>query len=494
MVTRNLAVIDLGAESRRVFLASYNGSQLSFQEIHRFLNRPVHIQGHLYWNLPTLWQEILVGLRLARAAAGELHSVGVDSWAIDYGLIDAPGQLLGLPFHYRDTRTSGVMEQVISRMSRETVYARSGIQFLPFNTLYQLIAHYRHQPGLFAYAQRFLMIPDLLHFWLSGERISEYTNASTTQLWSVPQKCWSTQLMNELELPVHILPPVVDPGTDLGVLLPELAQEFGTGVRVIAPATHDTGSAIAALPASETLDWAYISSGTWSLVGLERPEPLMVHGLTDHFTNEGGIFATVRYLRNVMGLWLVQECRNTWARAGETYSYEELARLSQQAPAFGPLLNPDEPAFLPPGDMPTRIRQYLTEHGQSTPDTPGGIIRCVLESLILRYRQVLALASQASGTPLRMIHVVGGGAQNTQLNQWLANATGLPIIAGPVEASALGNALMQLMGLGELANLTEVRSLSRAITHTHLFEPEPGERARWDDAYERFLLLISDTL
>jgi len=486
---RNLAVVDLGAESGRVFLASYDGTRLTIQEMHRFPNRSVNILGHLYWNVPTLWQEILQGLRQARGAAGELHSVGIDGWGVDYGLLDAPGQLLGLPFHYRDTRTEGMMQQVFARVPRETLYSQTGIQFLPFNTLYQLTAHYQQQPGLFAYADRLLMVPDLFHYWLSGERVGEYTNATTTQMWSVPQKRWCSELLDTLGLPAHILPPVVEPGTDLGPLLPELAEEFGAGVRVIAPATHDTGSAVAAIPADGAAGWAYISSGTWSLVGLELSAPLLTSGLADAFTNEGGIFSTVRYLRNVMGLWLVQECRNTWARAGEDYSYEELVRLSQQASAFGSLLKPDDPAFLPPGDMPARIRQHLSEHGQPVPDTPGGIVRCILESLILRYRQVLEMASQASGTTVQTVYVVGGGAQNSLLNRWLADATGLPVVAGPVEASTLGNALMQLVGLGELHSLAEVRSLARSVAQTHLFVPEPVERARWDDAYGRFLAL-----
>ncbi len=486
---RNLAVVDLGAESGRVFLASYDGTRLTIQEIHRFPNRAVSILGHLYWNVPTLWQEILQGLRQTRMAAGELHSVGIDGWGVDYGLLDAPGQLLGLPFHYRDTRTEGMMQRVFARVSRETLYSQTGIQFLPFNTLYQLVAHSQQQPGLFAYADRLLMVPDLFHYWLSGERVGEYTNATTTQMWSVPQKRWCPELLDTLGIPAHILPPVVEPGTNLGPVLPELAEELGAGVRVIAPATHDTGSAIAAIPANDAAGWAYVSSGTWSLVGLELSAPLLTSGLADAFTNEGGIFSTVRYLRNVMGLWLVQECRNTWARAGENYSYEELVRLSQQSPAFGALLKPDEPAFLPPGDMPARIRRHLGEHGQPVPDTPGGIVRCILESLILRYRQVLEMASQASGTTLHTVHVVGGGAQNTLLNRWLTDATGLPVVAGPVEASTLGNALMQLVGLGELHSLAEVRSLARSVAQTQLFFPQPAERARWDDAYARFLAL-----
>ncbi|HLI68655.1 MAG TPA: rhamnulokinase family protein [Ktedonobacteraceae bacterium] len=483
---RQLAVVDLGAESGRVFLASYDGTNLTLQEMHRFANRPVPILSHLYWNIPSLWQEILAGLRRAREVAGELHSIGVDSWGVDYGLSDVSGQLLGLPFHYRDRRTDGIMEQVFARVPRETLYARTGIQFLPFNTLYQLVSHQQSQPRLLAYADRLLMIPDLFHCWLSGERVNEYTNATTTQCWSVPQKRWATELLETLGLPTHLLPPVVEPGTVVGPLLPALAQEFGAEVRVIVPATHDTGSAVAAIPAGDAPGWAYISSGTWSLVGLELPAPLIKPELTDAFTNEGGIFSTVRYLRNVMGLWLVQECRNTWARAGEVYSYDELGKLSQQASAFGPLIHPDQPVFLPPGDMPARIRLHLAERGQVLPETPGALVRCILESLVLRYRQVLEMIAVAGGTPLHTIHVVGGGAQHTQLNQWLANATGLPVLAGPVESSALGNALLQLVGLGELHTLAEVRSLSRAVTQTRQFLPEPDERADWDEAYQRF--------
>ena len=487
MAERKLTVVDLGAESGRVFLARFNGTSLALQEIYRFPNRPVSILGHLYWNLPALWQEMLTGLRRAHSAAGELHSIGVDSWGVDYGLLDAPGQLLGLPFHYRDSRTNGMMEQVFARVPPEPIYARTGIQFLPFNTLYQLAAHQQSQPGLLAYAQRLLMIPDLIHYWLSGEQVAEYTNITTTQFWSVPEKCWATDLLDALELPTRLLPPVVEPGTMLGPLLPELAREFGTEVRVIAPATHDTGSAIAALPAADAPGRAYISSGTWSLAGLELSEPLIERGLADNFTNEGGVFSTVRYLRNVMGLWLVQECRNIWAAAGQSYTYEELMNLALQAPASGPLIDPDDPAFLPPGDMPTRIRQYLARCGQPAIETPGALIRCILESLTLRYRQVLDLAARASGIVLHTVHVVGGGSQNTLLNQWLANATGLRVVAGPVEASALGNALMQLAGLGELRTLGEMRSLARAVTQTRLFSPEPDERAIWDAAYARFL-------
>lgn len=489
MARLNLAIVDLGAESGRVFLARYDGADLTLQEIHRFPNRPLHILGSLYWNLPSLWQEMLTGLRLAQKAAGTLHSVGIDTWAVDYGLLDPSGQLLGLPFHYRDKRTEGMMEQVFAHISRETLYKRTGIQFLPLNTLYQLVAHRQRQPQLFRAVERLLLIPDLLHYWLSGEQVSEYTNATTTQFWSVPSRNWAPEVLTRMKISAQILPPVIESGTVLGKLLPVLAQDFGPEVRVIAPATHDTASAIAAIPASETPGWAYVSSGTWSLVGMELSAPLLETGLADNFTNEGGVFSTVRYLRNVMGLWLLQECRHTWSAMGNEYDYEELMYLADQAPAAGPLLNPDESAFLAPGDMPERIQAYLVASGQGRAQTTGIMTRAILESLTMRYRQVLEMVSRASQTPLRTIHVVGGGAQNIRLNQWLADATGLPVIAGPVEASALGNALLQLVGLGELHSLADIRSLSRTVAQTALFTPAPEQRAYWEETYQRFLAL-----
>ena len=488
MTTRNIAVVDLGAESGRVLLARFDGTYITLQEVHRFPNKSVRLLHHLHWNLLTLWQELLAGLKQVWLAAnGELHSVGVDTWAVDYGLLDTAGELLGLPYHYRDARTNGIMEQVIEQLTRANIYARTGIQFLPFNTLYQLVAQQKTQPGLLVYADRLLMIPDLLHYWLSGVQVSEYTNVTTTQFWSVPDQRWSQETLVELGLPTHLLPSVVQPGAVLGPLQPELANELGSGVQVIVPATHDTAAAVAAIPAEDAPGWAYISSGTWSLVGLELPAPLP--GLADNFTNEGGIFNTVRYLRNVMGLWLVQECRNTWAAQGHEFSYDVLVALAEEAPPFAALINPDESAFLAPGDMPARIRSYLALTSQHDLETPGALIRCILESLTLRYRQVLEMAAKASGIPLRTIHIVGGGSQNAYLNQWLANATGLPVLAGPVEASALGNALTQLIGLGEVNTLAELRTIARASTQTRTYTPDPQQRASWDAAYQRFLSL-----
>jgi rhamnulokinase len=491
MASLHLGVVDLGAESGRVYLARYNGAQLTLEEIHRFANEPVALEGHLYWNVLTLWQQLLNGLRKARSQAGRLDSVGIDTWGVDYALLDEGGLLLGIPFHYRDARTQGIMEAVFQRVPRESIYAQTGIQFMPINTLYQLIAHQRQQPTLLREARRLLMIPDLFHAWLSGERLGEYTNATTTQCWSVPQGRWATELLSALDLPTGLLPPVVRPGTKLGVLRPAFQEELGSSVQVIAPATHDTAAAVAGLPApADSNDWAYISSGTWSLVGLELEAPQIEQGSTANFTNEGGVFGTVRFLRNVMGLWLLQECRRAWERSGLAYGYDELFALAEQAPAFGPLLNPDDEALLPPGDMPARLRAQLRAHGQPVPTDVATLVRAILESLTLRYRQILTLATHISGRTLRALHVVGGGSQNRQLNQWLADATGLPVIAGPVEATAQGNALMQLVGLGELTTLAELRDLARRSAITQSFHPDPSRRAAWDEAYERFCVLV----
>ncbi|WP_322480565.1 rhamnulokinase family protein [Thermogemmatispora sp.] len=493
MSERYLAVVDLGAESGRVHLARYDGRRLTLEEVHRFANGPVALPQHLYWNVLALWQEVVSGLRKARRLAGKLDSIGVDTWGVDYALLDERGLLLGMPVHYRDRRTEGLMEEAFTRLSREEIYARTGIQFMPINTLYQLLAHQREQPRLLEHATHLLLMPDLFHYWLSGERLCEYTNATTTQCWSVPQGDWARDLLVRLGLPVHFLPPVVAPGTPLGKLQGELAEELGRAVTIVAPATHDTAAAVAGIPMPATPhDRAYISSGTWSLVGLELSHPQIAQGSASNFTNEGGVFGTVRFLRNVMGLWLLQECRRSWQEQGQSFTYEQLFALAAGAPARTALFDPDHPGFLPPGDMPTRIRQQLGAYSQPVPaveDIPA-LVRAILDSLILRYRQILELAVSITRGALQAIHIVGGGAQNRWLNQGLADATGLMVIAGPIEATAQGNALLQLVGLGELHSLEEVRALAANSTATETFLPHPEQRAAWDEAYARFTALF----
>lgn len=490
--TRNVAAVDLGAESGRVLLARWTSRGLALEEVHRFANRPVTVRGHLLWDVLGLWEETLVGLRKARALAGTLDSVGVDTWGVDYALVDDRGLPLGLPHAYRDRRTDGAMARVFARIPREAVYARTGVQFQPFNTLYQLACEPR--PLLDA-AHRLLLLPDLFHSWLSGELVGERTNATTTQLWDAGAEGWSAELAAAIGLPTRLLPPVVGPGTVLGPLLSDLRDALGSDAQVIAPATHDTGSAIAAIPAVSADGWAYISSGTWSLVGLELPAPhVSPAALAANFTNEGGVFGTTRFLANVMGLWLLQSCRRSWAARGRAYGYDELVALAEASPAFaGPALDPDDPAFLAPDDMAVAIDTWLAVRGAAPVSAdPGATARRVFESLVLRYREALetatALTGRGQGTPgaLRAVHVVGGGARNRLLNQWLADATGLPVVAGPAEATGLGNALLQLVGLGEISSLADVRMAAALAAEPETYRPDPGARAAWDDAYGRF--------
>jgi rhamnulokinase len=488
MATRNIAAVDLGAESGRVMLARFDGQNLDLEEVHRFPNRPVTLHGHRFWNILALWDETFTGLRKARQAAGSLDSIGVDTWGVDYGLVDTNGFLLSQPFQYRDHRTDAMMEQVFALIPRAVLYKRTGIQFLPFNTLFQLYAHEHMQPGELAHAYRLLMIPDLLHNWLCGSLVTEQTNASTTQCWDPVAEAWTVDLLRQLGIPTQLLPPVVEPGTSLSQVLPELRSDLGTA-RVIAPATHDTGSAIAATPVLLPGGWGYISSGTWSLVGVELQQPIMSKAaLAANCTNERGIFGTTRFLKNVMGLWLLQECQRRWACSSHVTDYDTLLADVADVPAFAALIDPDDPRFLAPEDMPVAINTYLLEHGQAQLQAPAAFARCIMESLVLRYCEVFQQISLLTGIKMNGVYVLGGGARNARLNQWLADALDMPVIAGPTEATARGNALMQLVGLGELHNLEEVRAFAQHAP-TQMFSPRSAHRATWKEAAQRFSAL-----
>lgn len=492
MATRTVAAVDLGAESGRVILARFDGQDLSLEEVYRFSNRPVTLRGHRFWNILALWDETLTGLRKARQLAGSLDSIGVDTWGVDYALLDARGFLQGNPFQYRDHRTDGAMEQVFARVSREVLYQRTGIQFLPFNTIYQLYAHEQIQPGALANAAHLLLIPDLLHNWLCGSLVIERTNATTTQCWDPLTGNWATDLLEQLSLPSHMLAPVVEAGTALGRVLPELQSDLGLA-SVVTPATHDTASAIVAIPAQAGGDWGYISSGTWSLVGVELQQPVMTaDALAANCTNEGGVFGTTRFLKNVMGLWLLQECQRRWERDGQSIDdYATLMADIDSVPALTSLLDPDDPRFLAPDDMPEEINMYLLEHGQKLLQAPAEFARCIMESLVLRYCEVFQTIHTLTHTSIQVIHILGGGARNTRLNQWLADALNVPVLAGPFEATARGNALMQLVGMGEVSNLTEARAVARN-TPTQVYTPSASQHAIWNEAAQRFRTLTSE--
>lgn len=483
--------VDLGAESGRAFLGSFDGERVDLREVHRFPNVPVRVADGLHWDVLRVMTEVIEGLAKTAREGGELASVGVDTWGVDFALLDRDGALVSNPYHYRDGRTEGMMERAAERVPEEEIYRTTGIQFMPINTLYQLLA-LEGSPLLEA-AETLLMMPDLIGYWLTGEKVCEYTNATTTQLYDLDAADWAWELVRKVGIPGRIFPEIIAPGTQLGTLLPEVREETGLGeVPVTATATHDTASAVAAVPAEGS--FAYVSSGTWSLVGVEAERPVTTEeALRHNFTNEGGFGGTVRLLRNVMGLWLLQECRRTWGRTGRDYSYEELVRMAEAAPPFGALVDPDHPGFLAPGDMPARLRDFCAKTGQDLAEEPGTVARCVFDSLALKYRWVLEKAEEVSGQRAEKVHVVGGGARNSLLCRLTAEATRRPVVAGPVEATALGNVMVQAYGRGYVGSLEEIRDVVRSSVEAETYDPE-GDAEGWDEAFGRFSELMDARL
>ena len=473
----------MGGYSRALSTASVSSST----KIHRFPNEPVKTPDGLHWDILKIFAEIKEGLRKA-AGLGRIESLGIDSWAVDFGLLDQDGALISNPYNHRDPRTEGTIERAFEKVEKEEIYRTTGIQFIRINTLYQLLA-LKDSP-LLEVADSLLLIPDLLNYWLTGEKACEFTNATTTQLYDVEAGKWAWELVEEMSLPSHILPEVVPPATQIGTLLPEVAEEVGLDedLAVTTVASHDTASAVVAVPAEGA--FAYVSSGTWSLVGVETSQPVLTKEAMDsNFTNEGGFGGTTRFLKNVMGLWLLQGCRRTWEQQGEDYSYEELERLAREAPAFGPMVDPDHPSFIAPGDMPSRIRSFCEVTGQEAPEKPGEIARCIFESLALKYRVVIEQASEITGKHVETVHVVGGGSQNALLCQLTADALGMPVLAGPVEATALGNVMVQALAGGHVESLEEVRTVVRRSVEVSRYAPE-DEAARWDELKDRFLEVV----
>ena len=461
MMTKKSATvlaIDLGAESGRVMAVHFDGSRLQLEEVYRFSNHALLVNGSLHWDILGLWREVQVGIGRSR---GRPASLAVDTWGVDFGLLDRNGNLIGNPVCYRDQRTEGMMDVVFERVAKADVFAQTGIQFMAINTLYQMMSLVG-SPHL-QIAERFLTVPDLLNFWLTGTQVCEFSNATTTQMLNPYSGYWATEMLDTLGIPTHIFPEVVQPGTHLGTF---------NAIPVLAPACHDTGSAVAGVP-TETENFAYISSGTWSLVGLEVMGPVVNQAaLTINASNEGGVYGTFRLLKNVMGLWLLQQCRATWQKAGRAYSYAELVVLAESAKALQAIVDPNDDRFLPPGDHPAHIRDFCQQSGQLLPQTDAAIARCVFESLALAYRDVLLDLQALTGRTIEVIHVVGGGARNRLLNQLTADATGIPVLAGPTEATVIGNALVQLISLGELAHLKEGRQLVANSYRLERFEPQ----------------------
>jgi rhamnulokinase len=488
-MTHFLAV-DLGASSGRVMLGVWDGARLALRELRRFPNGPVAVHGRLYWDVLRLWEEIQAGLaRYAAEYAEPPAGIGIDTWAVDYALLDGQGRLLGAPYHYRDRRTTGMPEAVDARISPADLYAQTGIQRLPINTLYQLAGMRAGQDPQLDVAQRLLLMPDLFAYWLTGRQVAEYTNATTTGFYDTRAGRWATDLLQALDLPARLLPPIVAPGTVLGDLLPDVRAQVGLpgAGPVIAVGTHDTASAVAAIP-DLAPGSAYISSGTWSLVGIETRTPILTErARTRNFTNEGGVGGTIRFLKNVGGLWLLQECRRHWARAGQTCAWPELVAQAAQAPPLASLVDPDALELLNPPDMPAALRAYCRRHGQPEPATVGALARCCLESLALKYRWVLDALEDVAGRRLEVIRIVGGGSQNGLLCQMTADACGRPVIAGPAEATALGNMLVQAVATGWLPDLAAGRQAVALSAPRTRFTPRAS--ADWDAAYQRFAQL-----
>jgi len=487
-----LLAFDLGASNGRAMIGRFDGERLRLSEVHRFPNGPVRLPddtgtGHrLHWDVLRLWSEVTRSLALAVQEHGAgLAGVGLDTWGVDFGLLDRDGALISNPYHHRDSRTDGMLEEAFRRVPRAVIFEQTGIQFMQLNSLYQLLALVvGHSPALDV-ADIFLTVPDLFNYWLSGRQVCEFSIATTTQCYDPRQRDWARPLLERLGIPTHIFPEVVPPGTILGELSPSVATEVGVdGLPVIAPACHDTACAVAAVPA-EGSDFAYISSGTWSLMGTELEAPAIDEkALAYGFTNEGGVGGRFRFLKNITGLWLVQECRRTWAGEGEAFSYDELTRMAARADPLQCFVDPNRGEFLKPGDMPARIRAFCRATGQQVPESKGAVVRCALESLALKYRWVLERLEDVLGRRLEPVHIVGGGTQNGLLNQFAANATDHTVVTGPVEATALGNLIVQMMALGHVGSLAQGRDLVRRSFR--LVTYEPADVSQWEDAYGRF--------
>ncbi len=469
--------IDLGAESGRVMAGAWDGRAIRVEELHRFPNGPVNVGDTLRWNVVQLWTEIQNGLALAAKRFGDaIVSVGVDTWGVDFVLLSKNGEMLGQPCHYRDARTKGMFEHAFSQAPRAEIFARTGLQFMEINTLYQLLALQRSHPELLAAADCLLMMPDFFHWCLCGSRVAEFTNATTSQCLNPVNRDWAFDMLKKFGLPARIFPKIVPPGTELGRLRESVSQRTGLGrIKVVAPPTHDTASAVAAIPTANTgrTDWAYISSGTWSVMGIESPNALLTDRVLQlNFTNEGGIDGTFRVLKNITGLWLVQQCKKAFELRGKNLDYAVLTRLAESAPGPHAVLDPDDPRFANPPDMPAAIASYCRETNQPAPESEGALVRCALEGLAARYASVLAGLEELAGNRIDIIHIVGGGSRNPLLNQLAADRCRRQIVAGPVETTVLGNLLSQARAAGELKSLAEMRDVVRCSSQLRAFEPK----------------------
>ncbi len=483
----NFVAIDLGASSGRLVTGGWNGRRFSLEELHRFENQGIEEAGHLHWDVSRLWAEIKCGLTKYSARYGDSPAgISVDTWGVDYALLDASGTLLGNPYHYRDGRTDGIPDRLFAQVPQREIFCQTGIQTLQFNTLFQLYSMVLAGDRCLDAAGTLLMMPDLFHYWLSGEKSAEYTDATTTQMLRCRERDWARELLARLGIPDRILPAVIDAGTVLAPIRSQVLKEYGLtdSFPVIAGATHDTASAVAAVPNLDA-DSAYISSGTWALMGVEVDQPVTSErAFSLNFTNEGSAGGKLMLLRNITGLWLLQECVGQWRREGKNYSWDEVVQLASQARPFASLVDPDAGDFLRGGDMPTRIRAYCRRNGQPEPPDHGAVARCCLESLSLKCRWVLDALESLARRTYQTIRIVGGGSQNRLLCQFTADACARMVVAGPVEASALGNVMIQAVATGHLDSIAAGRTAIAAEADLAWYQPSHTEA--WDCAYQKF--------
>lgn len=489
MKKHTFLAFDIGATSGRAVLATLMNGKFEMQEIHRFPNNLLELHGKYYWDIYHLYNELKKSLSLCGSQQIELDSIGIDTWGVDFGCLAKDGSLLGLPRAYRDPYTEGAPEEFFRLVPREEVYRLTGIQIMNFNSLFQLFRGQQEKFAPLVHAEEILFMPDLLSYLLTGNRVCEYTDASTSQLLNPVTKQFEASLLTAAGVSPSIVRPVVMPGTVVGELTDAIVRETGIGkVPVIAVAGHDTASAVAAVPALDQ-HFAYLSSGTWSLMGIETEQPIITtESYENNFTNEGGIEGTTRFLKNITGMWLLEQCRKEWERAGRTYSYPEIVQMAEQAVPFRCFVNPDDPCFANPASMSEAIANYCKETGQTVPATDAEFVRCIFESLALRYNEVIQMLIKMAPYPIERLHVIGGGSKNRMLNQFTANAIGMSVIAGPSEATAIGNSMIQARSAGIVSNRWEMRELIAASIQTETFEPQ--EEATWKKVYEQYLQIV----
>jgi rhamnulokinase len=478
---RRYIAVDLGAESGRVMLGKVSAEELRLEEVHRFSNGPIEYNGHLQWDFGRLLSEIKTGLgKAAKQAGGEVAGIGVDSWGVDFGLLDEKGNLMENPYHYRDGRTNGMLEKAFELMPKREIYEHTGIQFMQLNSIYQLLSMRLSNSPVLTKAKQLIFTADLVSYFLSGKPYAEYTLASTSQLMNMRTGQWSRTIFEKMNLPIDVMPDVIGPGKVIGKLTKKIADEIGCGeIPVIAVGSHDTASAVAAVPADQKTKWAYLSSGTWSIIGIEMPKTIINDKTFTHqFTNEGGVEGTIRLLKNIMGLWLVQECRRQWQKEGEELSYAQLTAMAEKARPFAATVNIDTSEFLAPGDMPRRINEHLAKNGQQPINDKGQMARVLLECLAMKYREEMCRLEEIAGKKFDCLHVVGGGSQNELLNQLTASAIGKKVVAGPVEATAIGNVLMQAKATGQIKRLADGRRLVRSSFSLREYQPEKAATSK----------------